>query len=59
MKIHPVGAELFRADGRTQTDRHDEAFAILRKLLKTTQTYHKSSPLLSHLKQFTHLHDTG
>ena len=24
-KIHPVGAELFRADGRTQTDRHDEA----------------------------------
>jgi len=22
MKIHPVGAELFRADG--QTDRHDE-----------------------------------
>jgi hypothetical protein len=35
MKIHPVGAELFQADGRTderterqtdrQTDRHDEA----------------------------------
>ena len=31
MKIHPVGAELFRADGRKdgptdgQTERHDEA----------------------------------
>ena len=37
MKIRPVGAELFDADGRT--DRHDEAnsllFAILRTRLKT------------------------
>jgi hypothetical protein len=38
MKIRPVGAELFHADGRT--DRHDEAnscfFAILRTRLKTS-----------------------
>jgi hypothetical protein len=25
MKIHPVGAELFHADGQTDKDRHDEA----------------------------------
>jgi hypothetical protein len=25
MKIRPVGAELFHADGDRQTDRHDEA----------------------------------
>jgi len=25
MKIRPLGAELFHADGQTQTDRHDEA----------------------------------
>ena len=25
MKIHPVGAELFHADG--QTDRHDEVYS--------------------------------
>jgi len=24
MKIHPVGTELFNADGRTERDRHDE-----------------------------------
>ena len=26
-KIHPVGDKLFRADGRTRTDRHDEAIS--------------------------------
>ena len=25
MKIHPVVAELFHEDGRTETDKHDEA----------------------------------
>ena len=25
MKIHPLRAELFHADGRTETDRHDKA----------------------------------
>jgi hypothetical protein len=37
MNVRPVGAELFHADGRTETDRHDKAntlFAILRKRLK-------------------------
>jgi len=36
MKIHPVGAELFHSDGRTDRRRHHQAnrrfcFAILRK----------------------------
>jgi hypothetical protein len=31
VKIYPVGAVLFHADG--QTDSHDEAFTILLKLL--------------------------
>jgi hypothetical protein len=42
MKIHPVTADLFHANGRTdgrtdrQTDRHDEGlFAISRRQLKT------------------------
>jgi hypothetical protein len=44
MKFHPVGAEMFHADGQTvrETDsRHDEAnsrfFSIFRTRLKTTQ----------------------
>jgi hypothetical protein len=32
MKIHPLGAELFRADGRT--DRHDEANNLFSKFYK-------------------------
>jgi len=45
MKILPVGAELFRADGRTgrqagrqpdrQTDRHDEANSHFSQILET------------------------
>jgi len=41
MKIHPVGAELFHADGRT--DRHDKNvysfFAILRTRLKLAKNH--------------------
>jgi hypothetical protein len=32
MKIHPVGAELFHADG--ETDRHDEAIVAFRSFAK-------------------------
>jgi len=51
MKIRPLGAELFQADGRTdgQTDRHDEANSCFAKFcdraqncLATTLTYGRS-----------------
>ena len=38
MKIHPVGVELFHADGRKdrQTDRHDEANTRVGTLIVAT-----------------------
>jgi hypothetical protein len=37
MKIRPVGAELFRADRRT--DRHDEANGAFRNLAKAPKMF--------------------
>jgi len=37
MKIHPVGAELFHADGRM--DRHDEAHSRLSQFCKHAQKW--------------------
>jgi hypothetical protein len=34
MKIRPVGAELFHADGRTDTARHDEVNSRFRNFAK-------------------------
>ena len=35
MKIHPAGAELYHADGRT--DGHDEANSVVSKLYERTK----------------------
>jgi hypothetical protein len=41
MKIHPMGAELFHADGQTdrQTDRYNEAFHNFVNMPKNQSVY--------------------
>jgi hypothetical protein len=40
MKIRPVGAELFRADGRADGQTHDEANSLFSQFLRTLlETY--------------------
>jgi len=58
MKIRPVGAELFLADGRTdrQTDRHDEAsnrfLQFLRTRLKNVSPF--STTVLNNMAEISH-----
>jgi len=51
-EIHPVGAELFQADGGTnrgwtgETDRHDKAYGPFCNFVSTPKKYHHDSQLL-------------